>query len=358
MAAGAFGIAGLAGCLGGSAADDSDDTGEPWGAPVESSAVSWDDLGNLEGELTVYSGRKRSQIDPLFSKLEDTYPDLTIDRDYDDNARQLNKLREEGDASPADVFYTQSSGALANLKRDELLLDLPDDVVDAVPEDKSDPDGTWTGASGRVRAVQYNTDAFAAEDLPTDIFAYAEQDRFQDVISTRPNSGTFQSFVIAMIELEGEDATREWVRAMVNEQNARLYSGGSTQAEAIEAGENQVGLGNQYYAARILNNDPDATLGVTFTENDPGALFNVSGVGIPASTDQFGLSAEFTRHVLAADGQEFFVDVNGEYPVVDGVEYVGSMPPLSELETPEFDLNQLADVERAVDLLREEGMTV
>lgn len=351
-------ITGLAGCLGGSDASETDDSGDPWGTPLESTAVSWDDLGDLEGELTVYSGRKRSQIDPLFSKLEDAYPDLTINRDYDDNARQLNKLREEGGASPADVFYTQSSGALANLKGDDLLRDLPGDIADAVPDDKSDPDGTWTGASGRVRAVQYNTEAFDAEDLPTDIFAYAEEERFQGIISTRPNSGTFQSFIIAMLELEGETATREWIRAMVDDQDATLYSSGSAQAEAIEAGENHVGLGNQYYAARILNENSEATLGVTFTENDPGTLFNVSGVGIPQSTDKFGLAAEFTRHVLAAEGQEFFVDVNGEYPVVEDVEYVGSMPPLSELETPEFDLNALANVERAVDLLRDEGMTV
>ncbi|MGM0398079.1 MAG: extracellular solute-binding protein [Halobacteriota archaeon] len=359
LAAGAgLAITGLAGCLGDSGASDTDDSGEPWGDALESSAVSWDDLGDLEGDLTVYSGRKRSQIDPLFQQLEEAYPDLTINRDYDDNARQLNKLREEGDASPADVFYTQSSGALANLKQDDLLRDLPADIVEAVPADKSDPDGTWTGASGRVRAVQFNTETFEAVDLPTDIFEYAEDERFQGIISTRPNSGTFQSFIVAMLELEGEQATREWVRAMVDDQDATLYSSGSAQAEAIEAGENQVGLGNQYYAARILNNDPEANLGVTFTENDPGTLFNVSGVGIPESTGKFGLAAEFTRHVLAAEGQEFFVDVNGEYPVVEGVEYVGAMPPLSDLETPDFDLNALADVERAVDLLREEGMTV
>ena len=353
-----IGIAGLAGCLGGSPTGKSNESDEPWATPLESTAVSWDDLGDLEGTLTVYSGRKRSQIDPLFQKLETAYPDLTIDRDYDDNARQLNKLREEGDASPADVFYTQSSGALANLKRDHLLRDLPEDVVDAVPDDKSDPDGTWTGASGRVRAVQYNTEAFDDGDLPTDIFAYAEDDRFRGSISTRPNSGTFQSFIIAMLELEGEAATRDWVRSMIDEQDATLYSSGSSQAAAIQAGENQVGLGNQYYAARILNENPDAPLGVTFTANDPGTLFNVSGVGIPKSADNLGLAAEFTRHVLAVEGQQFFVDVNGEYPVVEGVEYVGAMPQLAELETPDFDLNALADVERAVDLLREEGMTV
>ncbi|WP_418281514.1 extracellular solute-binding protein [Halorubrum sp. DTA98] len=369
------GAVGVVGCLGGDdeTGDSGDSTGgdgsdgstgspddEPWDAPLDSTAVSWDDLGDLEGEITVYSGRTRDQIDPLFEALESEYPDLTINRDYDDNSAQLNKLREEGDASPADVFYTQSSGALAAFKQDGLTRDLPADVVDAIDGNYSDPDGQWTGVSGRVRAIQYNTELWDgdADDLPDDIFAYAEDDRFEGIISTRPNSGTFRSFIVAMIEMEGEEATREWIRGMVEDQDATLYSSGSQQAEEVHSGNQVVGLGNQYYAGRILSNNPDSPLDVAFTNNDPGCLFNVSGVAIPQATDNVSLAAEFCRHVLAAEGQEFFVETNGEYPVVDGVDYVGDLPALSEINPPEFDLNALADVERAVDLLREEGMTV
>ena len=356
MTAASATVVGLAGCLG-SGDDPFDDYG-PQGAPVASNAVSWDDLGDLEGELTVYSGRRRSQIGPLFDALEEKYPDFTILTDYDDNAQQLNKLQEEGDATPADVFYTQSSGALAAMKENGLARELPDDVVGAVSDSRSDPDGTWTGASGRVRAVQYNTNHFSADELPDDIFAYAEDDRFEGIISTRPNSGAFRSFIIAMIELEGEDRTREWVRKMVDDQNATLYSSGSTMAERVESGEVHVGIGNQYYAGRIIGSDPNANLGVAFTNGDAGCLFNVSGIAIPEGADRPNLAAEFTRHVLAEEGQDFFVEVNGEYPVVDGVEYVGDLPTVDDINPPEMDLNALANVERAVDLLRDEGMTV
>ena len=356
--AGTLALAGCAG-FGGGDGDPFDDYG-PQGAALQSSAVSWDDLGDLEGELTVYSGRTRDQIDPLFAAIEDRYDGFTIDSDFDDNSTQLNKINEESPETRPDIFYTQSSGALAALKRDGLVRTLPEDIIDAVEENYSDPDGEWTGASGRVRAIQYNTELWegGADALPDDIFAYAEDDRFEGIISTRPNSGTFRSFIVAMIEMEGEQATREWVRAMVDDQNATLYSSGSQQAEEVAAGNQTVGLGNQYYAGRILENDPDSPLDVAFTSGDAGCLFNVSGVGILADADKPNLAAEFTRHVLAAEGQEFFVETNGEYPVLDGVEYVGDLPTLAEINPPEFDLNALADVEQAVDLLREEGMTV
>ena len=355
-AAGSIAVAGCTSLFAGGGEDPFDDYG-PQGAALASSAVSWDDLGDLEGDLTVYSGRTTDQIDPLFQMIEDEYDGFTVNTDYDDNSTQLNKINEEGEGSPADVFYTQSSGALASLKQDGLVRTLPEDVIDAVDDTYSDPDGTWTGASGRVRAVQYNTDLWT-EELPNDIFAYAEEERFRDVVSTRPNSGTFRSFIVAMIELEGESATREWVRAMVEDQNVTLYSGGSEQAQAVTNGDQTVALGNQYYAGRIVENDPDAPIDVAFTENDAGSLFNVSGVGILEAADRPNLAAEFCRHVLAAEGQEFFVETNGEYPVVEGVDYVGDLPTLEEINPPEFDLNALADVERAVDLLREEGMTV
>ena len=357
-AAGTLAIAGCAG-FGGGDGDPFDDYG-PQGAGLEPSAVSWDDLGDLEGELTVYSGRTRDQIDPLFTAIEERYDDFTIDRDFDDNSTQLNKINEETAETRPDVFYTQSSGALAALKQDGLVRTLPEDVIDAVDDNYSDPDGTWTGASGRVRAIQYNTDLWegGADALPDDIFAYAEDDRFEGIISTRPNSGTFRSFIVAMIEMDGEQAAREWVRAMVEDQDATLYSSGSQQAEEVTAGNQAVALGNQYYAGRIVENDPDAPIDVAFTENDAGCLFNVSGVGILEDADKPNLAAEFTRHVLAAEGQNFFVETNGEYPVLDGVEYVGNLPTLAEINPPEFDLNALANVEQAVDLLREEGMTV
>ena len=351
---------GLAGCLGDiTGGSGGPDHGYgPWESPVESSAVSWDELGDLEGTLTVYSGRTRDQIKPLFDRLEDEYSDLSISASYDDNAAQLNLLAEEGEHTAADIFYTQSSSALALFKEDGLARELPEDVIDAVDDNYSDDDGMWTGASGRVRAIQYNESYFSADELPDSIWEYAEDDRFQDIISTRPNSGTFRSFIIAMIELRGEEDTREWVRKMVDDQNATLYSSGSQQAEAVHNGEQQVALGNQYYAGRIISNNPDSPLNVAFTNNDAGCLFNVSGIAIPDGTDNESLAAEFVRHVLAAEGQDFFVDVNGEYPVVDGVEYVGDLPTLDEINPPEIDLNTMTEVETAADLLRDEGMTV
>ncbi len=377
------GFAGLAGCLG----DDSNGNGngnddrngnssggtsnpqavaeaDPLGSPVDSTAVTWDDLGDLEGELTVYSGRTRDQIDPVFEALEQAYDGFDLNVFHDDNDVYVNQLIQEREATPADLMYSQDPGALNELNENGILQKLPTDVVNAVPESYRHPDGSWTGVTGRVRSILYNADRWEgdADDFPTDIMEYAYDDRFQGIIATRPNSGTFRGFIQAMVELEGEDETREWIRAMIDEQDIQLFSGGTDQAVAVnQGGENDpiVALGNSYYAARILNEDPDAPIRTTYTENDAGCLFSVAGVGVMNDVDNPVLVAEFVRHLLAAEGQEFMMEANGEYPVVEGVDYVGELPNLEEINPPEFDLSNFdMDLESAQSLLNEEGMTV
>ncbi len=339
---------------------------DPLGSPVTAAGVSWDELGDLEGSITVYSGRTPDQIDLVFERLENEYDGLTINRDYDDNDVQVNQLIEEGDATPADVFYSQDPGALGAVHDAGLVQQLPDDVVDTVPQSYRETDGNWTGVSGRVRAIQYNRDRLVAEtpfesgdELPTSIYDYATDDRFEGIISTRPNSGTFRGFIQAFVELEGEETTRQWVRDFMD-QDPQLFSSGSDHSTAINRGGDDdpiVGLGNSYYGARILNEDPDAPLRVAFTNGDPGALFSVAGIAVTNSVDDPQLVAEFARHLLAVDGQEFMMEDNGEFPVIDGVDYVGPLPGPAELNSPDFDLSGFdMELQGARQLLEDEGM--
>ncbi len=367
------GAVGLAGCTGnGNGNGNGGDSGptsvadaEPLGSPVSPSGVTWDELGDLEGEITIYSGRTPDQIDLVFEQLENRYDGLTINRDYDDNDVQVNQLIEEGDATPADVFYSQDPGALGAVYDEGLVQQLPSDVVDTVPQSYREPDGYWTGVSGRVRAIQYNedrldeTDFDSWDELPTSIYEYATDDRFEGIIDTRPNSGTFRGFIQAFVELEGEEATRQWVSDFMD-QDPELFSSGGDMATAVNRGGDDdpiIALGNSYYAARILNEDPDAPLRVAFTENDPGCLFSVAGIAVTNNVDDPQLIAEFARHLLAVEGQEFMMEDNGEFPVTEGVDYVGPLPGPDELSSPDFDLSSFdMELQGARQLLEDEGM--
>ena len=311
-------------------------------------------FGSDDADLTIFSGRTEDQIEPIFREVEDRL-DVTIADRYGNSEGMVGEIVEAGEGTDADLFYTQDSGTLGALKAEGRTADLSDAAVDAVPEAYRDPDGTWVGVSGRTRAIAYNTDRWDADELPDDIFAYAEDDRFDGELGWRVDSGSFLSFIRAMMIEDGEDATRKWVEGL-QALDITNNEGGMTTPQQIANGELTVGFVNHYYVSRLLEDDPDAPISVTFTDGDVGALFNVSGVGLVDSADDVDLAREVVEEFLAEEVQALFVELNAEYPVVPDVEYTGDMPGPDELNPPTFDLNDLADVDPASDLLRETGV--
>ena len=368
----AFAVATAAGCIGGGNPDDDEGDGDGNAAAagddssrdaepgvdftgVSPEGTSWEELPDLEGSLHIYSGRSEHQIDPIIRAIEDEYDGFSVDVRYEDNEALVARIDEEGQNTPADILYTQDSGTLGALARMGRTVELGADIRETVPSSWRDPDGTWTGVSGRTRCVAYNTDAWSADELPDDIFAFPADERFEDEMGWRVDSGSFLAFVRAMMIENGEDRARAFIEDM-QAAGITSYEGGSTTPEAVASGEVTVGFVNQYYVGRLLADRPDEPIAVTFTDGDVGSLFNVSGTGVVDASENQQLAEHFVRHLLATEGQELFVDLNKEYAVIPSVEYVGDLPSLDELNPPEFDLNQLADIEPAVDLLRETGL--
>lgn len=309
---------------------------------------------NPDTDLTIYSGRSEHQIEPIFREIEAELGIEIGDR-YGDSAGMAGQIVEEGEQTPADLFYTQDSGTLGMLKAAGRTQSLPDAVLSTVPESYRDPAGTWTGVSGRTRCVAYNTETWSGETLPDDIFAYAADERFHGELGWRIDSGSFLSFIRAMMIEYGESRTREWLEDLLDLE-IRGYEGGSTTPRAIANGEVTVGFVNHYYVGRLLDEDPSATIDITFTDGDVGSLFNVSGTAIIDTSERYELATDFVETVLSPRIQEMFVELNAEYPVIPEVEYMGDLPQLDEINPPDFDLNELADVEPAQDLLREVGI--
>ena len=116
--------------------------------------------------MTVYSGREEELVAPLFEMFtEETGIDVEVR--YADSAELAATIAEEGDNSPADVFWAQDPGSLGSIE--EQLAELPDDVLERVDERFRDAKGRWVGTSGRVRTIVYNTDAVAEDDLPSSV---------------------------------------------------------------------------------------------------------------------------------------------------------------------------------------------
>ena len=340
---------------GGSADPDQIGSGrEPFG-DREVGGVPMAEMPDLEGELTVYSGRGEALVGRLLDFMDDLYPDLTIRPRYNTAAELVSQIETEGQNSPADVFYSVNAGALGTLADRGRTQMLSQEALEFVPSNFRDPDGEWIGTSGRARSVPYNTNALSASDIPEDIMAFPETDAFEGDVGWTPTYSSFQAFVTAMRILEGEDATREWLNGM-QDLGVSTYGDEFQIARAVADGEIAVGLANHYYIQRVLARREDAPLDTAFTRNDAGAIFNVAGACVMDTAADSTLASNFVRHLLSAEAQDFFARETFEYPLVPEVDPVGRLPSIDELNPPaDIDLSQLSDIEATISLLRETG---
>jgi iron(III) transport system substrate-binding protein len=173
-----------------------------------------------------------------------------------------------------------------------------------------------------------------------------------------PSYGSFQAFVTAMRVLNGREETKAWLEGML-ESGVQEYGDEFTIAQRIADGEIGAGFTNHYYIQRVLQSRPDAPLATAFTENDAGSVFNVAGGCVVDTASDEDTAANFVRHLLSAEAQEYFITQTFEYPVIPDAQPVGDLPPVDELQPPEdLDLSQLADIQPTLELLREVGITV
>ena len=361
-AAGAVGVAGIAGCNG--TGDDEGEDGDGPGDAVGQSGsgragrgapggTSMSEMPALEGELTVYSGRGEFLVGELISYIDDLYDDLDLTVRYNSSTDHVNAIVNEGEGSPADVFYSVNAGSLGALADAGRTQALPDDVAEKVRAEFRTEQ--WVGTSGRARTIPYNTDEYSESDLPDDIMAYPEE--FDGDLGWAPSYGSAQAFITAMRILEGEDPTREWLEAMV-ERGAATYPDEFRTCQEIADGQIDAAFTNHYYIQRVLDGNPEAPIATTFTEGDAGAVFNVAGAAVVDTASDADLAANFVRHLLSAEAQDYFARSTFEYPLIPEVEPIGDLPSIDELDVPDIDLSQLSNLEPTIDLMRDAGVQI
>ena len=358
-ATGALGVAGLAGCAGESEDSEEPTTSSigqigsgragrdaPGGTPIA-------EMPDLSGELTVYSGRGEFLIGELVEYIGDQYDDFSLTVRYAGSTDLVNQIANEGEGSPADVFYSVNAGALGALADAGRARSLSSSLTDLVRgEFHTDQ---WIGTSGRARTVPYNTDALEESDVPTDVMAFPTE--FDGDLGWAPSYGSCQAFVTAMRLIEGEDATREWVESVVDG-GITAYADEFAACQAVADGEIDAAFANHYYIQRVLDGSPDASIAAAFTRGDAGAMFNVAGAAVVDTATDATLAENFVRHLLSAEAQDYFARTTFEYPLIPDVEPIGDLPTIDELAVPDVDLAALSDLEPTIDLMRDAGAEV
>lgn len=305
--------------------------------------------------LTVYSGRGEELIGPLIDQFEGE-TGIDVEVRYGDTAQMAGAILEEGDNSPADVYFGQDAGALGALSDAGRFQTLDSSLLERVDAQYRSVDDQWVGVSGRARVAVYNTNALRPGDLPESVLDFTDPKWGGGRLGWAPTNGSFQAFVTALRVTAGEDGARAWLEG-VQANQPKVFENNVSIVEAAGAGEIDAGLVNHYYLYRFLAEDPNfPATNHLFPNGDVGSLVNVAGVGILDSSSHVEEATELVDFLLQEPAQKYFAADTFEIPLIEGVETDAALPPLESLQQPDIDLNQLDDLQGTLDLMTEVGL--
>jgi iron(III) transport system substrate-binding protein len=304
--------------------------------------------------LTIYSGRSESLVAELFKQFT-AQTGIELNVRYGDSGELASLILTEGEASPADLYFSQDAGGLGAVGQAGLLAELPADLLNQVDERFRSTSGQWVATSGRVRVVVYNPDLVPTP--PTGIDDLLDP-QWKGKIGFAPTNASWQSFVTALRVIRGEDAARTRLTGFAANSPV-AYEKNSVVRDAVNSGEVALGLSNHYYLyEKIAAEGADAVIAKNqyLTNGDVGGLVNVAGVGVVASSTKQAAALELVKFLLSAQGQQYFATKTFEYTMSAGVASNSNLPKFDELNPPAIDLSDLSSIEATQQLLEEVGL--
>lgn len=265
------------------------------------------------------------------------------------NADQLlERLRQEGEATAADLVITVDGGALYRLAQAGVLqpVDTPA-LRAAVPARLHDRENRWWAFAKRARVIVYRKGAVDPATL-TSLDDLA-QPRFRGQVCVRSSTNTYNlSLLAARIARDGAPAALEWARG-VRANFARDPEGGDTdQIRAVAAGTCQVAIVNHYYLVRLMaSQDPAdqavaAAVGLVFPDQAGGGTHvNVSGAGVSAHTQRRAEAIALLEFLVSDEAQAMIAADNDEFPVRPGASLPPSLAALGPFREEEVSLDAL-----------------
>jgi iron(III) transport system substrate-binding protein len=275
--------------------------------------------------VNVYSSRHYDSDKELFRRFtQATGIRVNVLEGPDDQL--IERLRSEGNNSPADVLFTVDAGRLWRAQEAGLFQPVNSPILTrSIPSSVREPGNHWFGFTRRARVIMYHKERVK----PNEISTYEElaDPKWRGQLLIRSSRNVYnQSLVGALIRHIGQARTEKWAQG-VAQNLARPPQGGDTdQIRAVAAGVGSLAVSNTYYLARLLKSpkpeDREAAqkIGIIFpNQNSWGTHVNISGAGMVKTAPNRANAQRFLEFLASREAQEALAKGNNEYPVVAGV---------------------------------------
>jgi len=305
-----------------------------------------------EKVLNLYSSRHYNTDEALYANFT-KQTGIKINRIEAGEDPLIERIRNEGDKSPADVLITVDAGRLWRAEQLGFFQPVKSAVLDArIPAALHQPNGLWFGFSVRARVIAYDKAKIKAGEITT--YEDLADPKWKGKVCVRSGSHIYNlSLGASMIGAVGEAKTEAWAKGLVAN-FARTPKGGDTdQLNAVAAGECQVALVNTYYYARLARSaKPEERqvaerLGIVTPNQGAGQRgthINISGAGVMKHAPNRDNAVKFLEYLASDEAQRYFADGNNEWPAVPSTQVAN--PALNALGKFRYDEQNIAALGR------------
>ncbi|MEM7062670.1 MAG: Fe(3+) ABC transporter substrate-binding protein [Cyanobacteria bacterium P01_B01_bin.77] len=301
------------------------------------------------GEVNLYSSRHYNTDDALYEDFTQR-TGIRVNLLEGKADELLERIKLEGDNSPADIFMTVDAGRLWRADQEGVFTPVSSTILEErIPESLRHPDGHWFGVSKRARVLMYNKDLVDPSELST--YEALADARWRGKILTRSSSNIYsQSLTASMVAAHGAEDAESWAEGLVANFARQPEGNDRAQIEAAAAGIGAIAIANTYYLPRYAKDEDPAKqdifkkIGVFFPNQDGrGTHVNISGAGVVKSAPNKDNAIKFLEYLSSSSAQAFFAQGNNEYPVVEGVPVDAVVGSFGTFDADDVNVNLLGE---------------
>jgi len=282
------------------------------------------------------------------------------------NADELiERLKNEGSNSPADLFISVDAGKLQKASELDLLQKISNEKINSnISDDLKDINGFWVPITYRARILVYSKDRVNAEELST--YSSLTDDKWKNKILVRSSSNAYnQALLSSIVANKGVESATNWASGLVGNFARDPKGNDRDQVKAIAAGQGDIAIVNSYYIGLLLSSEKEEELkagksvGVFFPnqgEGESGTHINVSGIGLAKNSPNKENALKLIEFLTEESAQNRYVNTSFEYSVNPNVKPSDIVSNWGNFKRDELDLNQLGVYrKRAIEIFDKSG---
>ena len=267
------------------------------------------------------------------------------------NADELiERLKNEGENSPADLFITVDAGKLQKAKDLDLLQKISSPIINQnVDVDLKDVNGYWIPITYRARIIVYSKDRVDLSELST--YDNLTDEKWRNKVLVRSSSNAYnQALLSSIIANTGEESASKWASKLVKNFARDPKGNDRDQVKAITAGQGDLAIVNSYYIGLLLSSENEEeikagnSVGVFFPnqgEDESGSHINVSGIGLAKNAPNKENAIKLMEFLTSESAQKTYTNTSYEYPANPNVEPNEIVKKWGSFKKDNLDLNKL-----------------